>query len=97
FSRDWSSDVCSSDLATLDDKTAIVQVTVEGMNEPFAWSFRNHVESVLTKAGCNAGSCHGAAAGKNGFRLSLLGYDPEGDFQLIKIGRASCRERVYNT
>src|SRR5262249_8399841 len=31
------------------------------------------------KAGCNTGSCHGAARGKDGFRLSLFGFDPEGD------------------
>ena len=50
------------------------------MEKPFAWSFRNHVESVLAKTGCNSGACHGALAGKNGFKLSLRGYDPEGDF-----------------
>lgn len=44
------------------------------------WSFRNHVQPVLTKAGCNSGACHGAAAGKNGFKLSLRGYDDRGDF-----------------
>ncbi len=48
-----------------------------------SWSFRNHVQSVLTKAGCNSGACHGAAAGKNGFKLSLRGYDPEADFLTI--------------
>jgi len=32
------------------------------------------------KAGCNVGSCHGAARGKDGFRLSLFGYDPDGDY-----------------
>ena len=42
-------------------------------------SFRNQVQPVLSKAGCNAGACHGAAAGQNGFRLSLRGYDDEGD------------------
>jgi hypothetical protein len=42
-------------------------------------SFRNHVIPILTKAGCNSGSCHGAAAGKNGFKLTLRGYDPETD------------------
>jgi hypothetical protein len=41
--------------------------------------FRDDVLPVLTKAGCNTGKCHGAASGKDGFRLSLLGYDPEGD------------------
>ena len=34
---------------------------------------------VFMQAGCNPGSCHGAARGKDGFRLSLFGYDPDGD------------------
>ena len=34
---------------------------------------------VFMQAGCNTGSCHGAARGKDGFRLSLFGFDPEGD------------------
>jgi len=42
-------------------------------------SFRADVLSVLTKAGCNSGKCHGAASGKDGFRLSLYGFDPAGD------------------
>jgi len=48
-----------------------------------AVSFRNNVQPVLAKAGCNAGACHGAAAGQNGFRLSLRGYDNEGDFTTL--------------
>ena len=44
-------------------------------------SFRNHVLPVLTKVGCNSGACHGAAAGKNGFALTLRGYDPEADYE----------------
>lgn len=59
---------------------AIQQVTVTGMNELFVWSFRNHVEPVLARQGCNSGACHGALAGKGGFRLSLRGYDPDRDF-----------------
>ena len=38
-------------------------------------SFRGEVQPILTKYGCNSGACHGAAAGKNGFKLSLRGYD----------------------
>src|SRR5262245_38325255 len=41
--------------------------------------FRNDVLPILTRAGCNTGKCHGAASGKDGFRLSLFGYDPAGD------------------
>src|SRR5450631_2531183 len=43
-------------------------------------SFRNHVQPILAKAGCSSGACHGAAAGQGGFKLSLRGYDNEGDF-----------------
>jgi Protein of unknown function (DUF1549)/Protein of unknown function (DUF1553)/Bacterial Ig-like domain (group 2) len=43
-------------------------------------SFKLDVMPVFMKAGCNAGSCHGAARGKDGFRLSLFGFDPDGDY-----------------
>ena len=65
------------------ERSATATVTVTDMEKPFRWSFRNHVESVLAKAGCSSGACHGAQAGKNGFKLSLRGYDPEGDFNTI--------------
>jgi hypothetical protein len=42
-------------------------------------SFRLDVMPVFFRAGCNSGGCHGAAAGKDGFHLSLFGYDPAGD------------------
>ncbi len=47
------------------------------------WSFRNHVLPVLTKTGCNSGACHGALAGKNGFKLTLRGYDPDTDYAVL--------------
>jgi hypothetical protein len=68
------------DQNSADVQSAVTEVTVEGMDAPFIWSHRNHVQSILTKAGCNSGACHGAAAGKNGFRLSLRGYDAMGDY-----------------
>src|SRR5262245_43893227 len=39
-------------------QVAKAQVTVEGVDTPFDWSFRNHVQSVLAKAGCSSGACH---------------------------------------
>lgn len=51
--------------------------------ENVEWSFRNNVQPVLAKSGCNAGACHGAAAGQNGFKLSLRGYDDEGDYNVL--------------
>lgn len=46
-------------------------------------SFTNDVMPVFSKSGCNAGSCHGAARGKDGFRLSLYGFDPKGDYHRL--------------
>ena len=46
-------------------------------------SFRLDVEPVLTKYGCNSGTCHGKASGQNGFKLSLFGFDPEFDFAAV--------------
>lgn len=66
--------------ATTADGTATSEVTVVAFDEPFGWSFRNHVLPVLAKQGCNMGACHGALAGKGGFKLSLRGYDPNADF-----------------
>ena len=53
----------------------------EGPAEPP--SFRRDVMPVLFRAGCNAGTCHGSARGKDGFMLSLFGYDPKGDYGRI--------------
>ena len=73
-------------------QTASAKVTVENMDKPFEWSFRNHVQPVLAKAGCSAGACHGAAAGQNGFKLSLRGYDNEGDY--LTLTRSSMGRRI---
>jgi len=62
---------------------AQTSVTVRNAKAPFVWSFKNHVIPVLTKTGCNQGACHGALAGKNGFKLTLRGYDPELDYDAL--------------
>ncbi len=70
--------------------SATVTVRVAGSHAPFQWSFRNHVIPVLTKMGCNSGACHGALAGKNGFKLTLRGYAPEVDYDTLtrqSVGR----------
>ena len=63
----------------LAEATAAVPVTVTHSAVFPELNFRSEVLATLTKAGCNSGKCHGAASGKDGFRLSLFGYDPEGD------------------
>lgn len=46
-------------------------------------SFRRDIMPILFRAGCNTGTCHGSARGKDGFMLSLFGYDPKGDYYRI--------------
>src|SRR5271154_2522955 len=46
-------------------------------------NFVRDVAPVLNKAGCMSGTCHGAAKGKNGFKLSLRGYDPQFDYEAL--------------
>ncbi|QDT03558.1 hypothetical protein K227x_19420 [Rubripirellula lacrimiformis] len=60
-----------------------VPVEVSGATARPPISFEKDVMPVLTRSGCNTGSCHGAARGKDGFNLSLFGFDPVGDFHRI--------------
>ncbi len=63
--------------------TAAATIEVTHSQADRTVSFERDIMPVLTKSGCNTGSCHGAARGKDGFRLSLFGFDPMGDFQRI--------------
>src|SRR3954463_14150849 len=55
-------------------------------------TFERDIEPILTRAGCNAGACHGKASGQNGFKLSLLGFDPE--FDHLAITREASGRRI---
>src|SRR5258705_18261 len=59
-------------------------------------SFRNDVIPVLSKAGCNAGTCHGNKNGKGGFKLSLRGQDPELDYIAITHDSFSRRANPFD-
>ena len=58
-----------------------ITVTVEQFAKPEPVNFVDQVVPIFTKAGCNAGACHGKSGGQNGFRLSLLGFEPKQDFR----------------
>jgi hypothetical protein len=66
-----------------DRLTATANVEVIHADQTREVSFAMDVLPVLTKSGCNNGSCHGAARGKDGFRLSLFGFDPKSDYDRI--------------
>ena len=58
------------------DLRAEIPVKISGQAEAFTPDYIHDVTPVLSKLGCNQGTCHGAKDGKNGFKLSLRGYDP---------------------
>ena len=60
----------------LGDKSVSIKVAVTGFATARTTSFVQDVQPALSKMGCNQGTCHGSANGKNGFKLSLRGYDP---------------------
>ena len=60
-------------------KAVQVKVSVKDAKVEQPISFKLDVMPVFMKWGCNSGACHGAARGKDGFRLSLFGFDPDGD------------------
>jgi hypothetical protein len=70
------------------DKKVEITVTVVDCDKNLPINFGNQIVPIFTKLGCNSGGCHGKASGQNGFRLSLLGFDPELDYTtLVKEGR----------
>ena len=74
--------------ATVEGRIVKVPLIAEKMEAPLPINFTNHVVPIFTKLGCSSGGCHGKIAGQNGFRLSLLGFDPAFDYEnLLKEGR----------
>ena len=68
--------------------SALLQVEVTNWDDNPEVNFPNQVVPIFTKLGCNGGGCHGKAAGQNGFKLSLLGFEPSEDFEhLVKESR----------
>lgn len=82
----WVRPVASGDTTltvTADGQTKTIPVKVRLPQAELATSFRHEVMPILTRAGCNAGACHGYSLGKNGFKLSLRGQDPDADYPSV--------------
>ncbi len=76
-----------------------VPVAVRDFDKAQPVSFRNDLIAALNVGGCNSGACHGTPTGKNGFKLSLRGYDPAADYlQLTRdvLGRRTDRMTPEN-
>jgi Protein of unknown function (DUF1553)/Protein of unknown function (DUF1549) len=71
-----------------------VPLIVQDLDKPQPVSFRRDLVAAMNVGGCNAGACHGTPSGKNGFKLSLRGFDPAADYlQLTRdvLGRRTDR------
>ena len=75
-------------------KTASIPVEISGMKQPLKPDYVREVMPVLSKLGCNQGTCHGAKDGKAGFKLSLRGYDPLYDVLAFSDELASRRANI---
>src|SRR5262249_4807058 len=95
--------IIAAQLAPVEDGKATLTVAFGGLKasvpgavtkakEAGLLRFRDDVLPALTRVGCNTGKCHGAASGKDGFRLSLFGYDPDGDY--LRVTREMGGRRV---
>jgi len=74
--------------ATYGDKVVKVSVSAESCDVNLPIHFGNQIVPIFTKIGCNSGGCHGKASGQNGFKISLLGFEPEVDYNaLVKEAR----------
>ncbi|HLJ10734.1 MAG TPA: DUF1549 domain-containing protein, partial [Planctomycetaceae bacterium] len=69
--------------AEVDGRSVETQLEIKAAGTSEDWSFRHDVQTVLTKSGCNMGACHGAQAGKKGFKLALRGYDHLMDYNTL--------------
>ncbi len=71
-----------------DGTAASIPVVVQEFDTEQPIHFANQIVPIFTKYGCNGGGCHGKAAGQNGFRLSLLGFEPSEDYEhLVREAR----------
>jgi len=62
---------------------AALKVTVTGLSNELPINFTNQIVPIFTKLGCNGGGCHGKSSGQNGFKLSLLGFYPDEDYEFL--------------
>lgn len=76
-------------------QSVTLEVISEGQTDPDPIRFRSETAAVLTKQGCNAGSCHGSPRGKGGFSLSLFAFDPELDKKNLVRSGFNRRTNIY--
>lgn len=75
-------------IASAGGQSVKISCEITHVGEALPINFANQIVPIFTKMGCNAGACHGKSGGQNGFRLSLLGFEPDVDYEaLVKEAR----------
>lgn len=80
----------------IDDERLMVPVTVSSNLEKSNVKYIKHVAPILSKAGCNMGACHASQYGKGGFKLSVFGFEPREDHEMIVRERHQRRVNLLN-
>jgi hypothetical protein len=83
-------------VATVGTQQASLSVIVRDSGILPAVSFTNEVMAVLSRSGCNQGTCHGNFNGKNGFRLSLRGENPAFDLNSLARDTHGRRTNIFD-
>ena len=71
-------------VTTPEGQSAHLALHVKDFENQVPINFKNQIVPIFTKLGCNSGGCHGKASGQNGFKLSLLGFYPEDDYEFLR-------------
>ncbi|MFP6764911.1 MAG: DUF1549 domain-containing protein [Planctomycetaceae bacterium] len=79
------------------DLASTVTIDITRADTALPLSFHQDIVPILTRRGCNGGSCHGKATGRGGFQLSLFGYNPDLDYESITRASASRRITVLDS
>ena len=75
-------------IATVGEFQSEIPLEISGIANPLPINFTNQIVPVFSKLNCNGGGCHGKSGGQSGFRLSLLGFYPDEDYEyLVKENR----------
>lgn len=82
-------------VASVDSIQTEIGLSVEGMEQLQPVEFFHQVVPIFTKYGCNGGGCHGKASGQGGFKLSLLGFEPQEDYERLVV--ESRGRRIFPT
>ena len=74
--------------ATIGNSKQAIDINVTNVAVDVPLNFANDIVPIFTRFGCNSGGCHGKSGGQNGFQLSLLGFEPQEDYEfLVKESR----------